>query len=205
LTAAATLDRRFRQLIGEGAAFCVVGGLAFLIVVAGSDLLRYVAGLGKYAAVTIATVVATAFSFTGNRLWTFRHRQGAGAALEAGLFFAFNGVGLLVQYATIGLITGPLGLTDRLWYRIALVLGVGLGTLFRFWAYRKWVWVLPGPGLATARRGRHRKRRIAPGGPPGAAAGEAPAAGLRPAAQPVTAVRPVPAADSPAAQLHAAG
>jgi putative flippase GtrA len=158
LTAAWPLYQRFRQLIREGAAFCVVGGLAFLIVVVGSNLLRYDAGLGKYVSVTIATVVATAFSFAGNRYWTFRHRKGAGTVREAAVFFALNGVGLLIQYATIGLVTEAFGLTARIWYTVSLVLGVGLGTLFRFWAYRKWVWVLPESGLATLRGGKHRKR-----------------------------------------------
>ncbi len=42
---------------------------------------------------------------------------------------------------------------------IAVNLGIGLGTLFRFWSYRKWVWVPPEIRLAQLRRGRHRKGR----------------------------------------------
>jgi putative flippase GtrA len=157
------LYRQFRHLIHEGAAFLVVGSLAFLIVLVGSGLLRYDAGLGKYTAVTVATAVATAFSFAGNRLWTFRHREGAGTAREAAVFFALNGVGLLIQYACIWIVTSPLGRTGKLWYELALVAGVGLGTLFRFWSYRRWVWVLPADAApGQGRAGRHRKGTPAP-------------------------------------------
>jgi hypothetical protein len=43
-----------------------------------------------------------------------------------------------------------LSLTDKLSYNIALVIGIALGTLFRFWSYRRWVWVAP----SSARRRR---------------------------------------------------
>jgi len=42
--------------------------------------------------------------------------------------------------ACIGFTYYVLGLTDHLSYNIALAIGIGLGTLFRFWSYRKWVW-----------------------------------------------------------------
>ena len=77
----------------------------------------------------------------GNRYWTFRHRQGQGTTRDTVVFFVLNGIGLLIYYACIGL-TDLAGLgKSKLWYNIALVVGTGLGTLFRFWSYRKWVWV----------------------------------------------------------------
>jgi len=54
---------------------------------------------------------------------------------------------------------------------VAVNLGIGLGTLFRFWSYRKWVWVPPEVSLRRLRRGRHRKGRQelpAPGSDPAA-------------------------------------
>jgi len=50
-----------------------------------------------------------------------------------------NGVGLLIYYGCIGL-TDLFGLTGRLWYNVAIVVGTILGTLFRFFSYSKWVW-----------------------------------------------------------------
>ena len=174
----------FRQLIHEGAKFGIVGGIGVIIVWAGADALRFDVGLGKFTSVTIATFAATIFAFLGNRYWSFRHRQGSGARAEGVTFFALNGVGLLIQYAWIALITVALGLSDRFWYSVALVLGIGCGTLFRFWSYRKWVWLTPDAFIARLRRGRHRKGRTTPVPPPPMAA---------PAAAPI----PITARDRP--------
>jgi putative flippase GtrA len=156
------LYQRFRQLIHEGAKFGIVGGIGFIVVLAGSDALHFELGLDKFTSVTIATILATVITFLGNRYWSFRDRQGAGAGSETLLFFIFNGVGLLIQYACIFLVTDLLGQSGRVWYTIANFVGVGIGTLFRFWSYRKWIWVHPEVQLARLRRGRHRKGRTSP-------------------------------------------
>jgi putative flippase GtrA len=155
------LYQRFRQQIHEGAKFLIVGGSGVLVVLVGTDLLRFELGLGKFTSVTIATVVATIGSFLGNRYWSFRHRQGVGARSETILFFMLNGVGLLIQYACIGLVTDAMGLGGRLWYSAANLFGICIGTFFRFWSYRKWIWLRPEDHLARLGRGRHRKGREA--------------------------------------------
>jgi putative flippase GtrA len=129
---------RFRQLIHEGAKFLVIGGLGAVVTFVVANLLH---DMGKYKAVTIATVVATVVTYLGNRYWTFKHRQGKGTARDSALFFIFNGIGLLIYYGCIWLIQDAAGLSGKLWYNVALVVGTGLGTLFRWWSYRKWVWV----------------------------------------------------------------
>jgi putative flippase GtrA len=134
------LYERFRQLIHEGSKFLVIGLIATVITFGVANALN---GIGRYKAVTIATILATAFSYVGNRYWTFKHRQGQGTTRDTVVFFVLNGIGLLIYYACIGL-TDLAGLgKSKLWYNIALVVGTGLGTLFRFWSYRKWVWVNP--------------------------------------------------------------
>ncbi len=158
--------RGIGQVAGEGVKFLIVGGAGVLIVLAGADVLRFGIGLGRFTSVTIATAAATVWTFVGNRHWSFRHREGAGTRAESVAFFVLNGIGLLIQYACIGVIDDVLGLSGRLWYTVALVLGIGLGTLFRFWSYRKWVWVAPEVRLARLRRGRHRKGRTVPVPPP---------------------------------------
>jgi putative flippase GtrA len=137
------LYTRFRQLIHEVAKFGVVGLVGVAISFGGAAVLRFDFGFGKYTSVTVATTVATVVAFIGNRYWTFRHRERTGTARETVLFFALNGVGLLIQYACIGITQDVLGLSGKLWYNIANLVGIGLGTLFRFWTYRKWVWALP--------------------------------------------------------------
>ena len=139
MTSSQGLYQRFRLLIHEGFKFLVVGGIGAIVTVAGAVALH---GLGKYLAITIVTVVGTIVTFLGNRYWTFRHRQGQGATQEGLIFFALNGVGLLIYYACIWIIQDLMRLDGQAWYAVALVVGLGLGTLFRFWSYRKWIWTI---------------------------------------------------------------
>jgi putative flippase GtrA len=135
-----TLYQRFRLLIHEGAKFGVVGLTGSIVTLGGADILNFDLGINRYAAITIATIVATFVTFVGNRYWTFRHREGAGTTRESVMFFVLNGVGLLIQYAAIGLVWDGLGLHTKFWYTVANFIGLVVGTLFRFWSYRKWVW-----------------------------------------------------------------
>ena len=155
----ADLYRRFRHVIHEGAKFLIVGGIGVGVTNLVFIPLHGPLGLGPLTSVTIATIVATVFTFLGNRYWSFRHRQGAGTAKEGVTFFILNGVGLLIQYAVLGFSNYALGLTTKVENVIALNLGIVLGTLFRFWSYRKWVWVPPEVRLERLRHGRHRKGR----------------------------------------------
>jgi putative flippase GtrA len=134
------LYERFRHLIHELAKFGVIGGVGFIVTLVGADLLRFDAGLGKYKAVTVATVVATLVTFFGNRYWTFRHRERTGTGRESVLFFVMNGVGLLIQYASIFAFQDLAGLNGKLWYNLANFVGIVFGTIFRFWSYRRFVW-----------------------------------------------------------------
>jgi len=146
------LYNRFGVLIHETAKFGIVGILAFVITLGGADGLRYGAGLGPLTSVTIATVVATVFSFAGNKLWAFRHRRGSHLRRESVLFFVFNGVGLLIQLAAVAVEHYGLGLTDTFAYNVANVVGIVLGTLFRFYAYRRWVFLAAGVEPPPAER-----------------------------------------------------
>jgi putative flippase GtrA len=132
------LYTRFRQLIHEGARFLVIGAIGAIITFGVANALH---PIGKYTAITVATILATAITYLGNRYWTFRHRQGKGHTRDSVMFFVLNGVGLLIYYGCIGLIDlAGLGHSVA-WYNVALVVGTGLGTLFRFWSYRRWIWL----------------------------------------------------------------
>ena len=129
-----------RQLIYELAKFGIVGVLAVLIADGGTNVLHFQAGIGPLLSNVIATVVATAVSYVGNRYWTFRDNQRASVSREGFLFFVLNGIGLVIQLACLAVGTYVLGLHDRLSYNIFLIIGIGLATLFRYAAYKKWVW-----------------------------------------------------------------
>jgi putative flippase GtrA len=135
------LYARFRVLIHETFKFGIVGILAFGITIGGANALRSGAGWGPLTSVTVATVVATVFSFVGNKYWTFRHRQGSHLRRETVLFFVFNGIGLLIQLAFVAIAHYGLGLTDTFSYNVANILGIIVATIFRLYTYRRWVFL----------------------------------------------------------------
>ncbi|MGI9005850.1 MAG: GtrA family protein, partial [Streptosporangiaceae bacterium] len=181
---AAGLYRRFRHTIHEGAKFLIVGLSGIVVTNLVFIPLHGPLGLGPLTSVTVATVVATIVTFLGNRYWSFRHRQGDGAAREGVTFFALNGVGLLIQYAVLGFSNYVLGLDTKAENVVAVNIGIGLGTLFRFWSYRKWVWVPEPVRLARLQRGRHRKGRDSEASPGAVLAGLEPAPAPAPPAAP---------------------
>ncbi|MFC3504346.1 GtrA family protein [Micromonospora krabiensis] len=146
----ALLDR-FGHLIHEMSKFATVGGVAFLIDFALFNYLTAGHGLEQVTAKTISTVIAATFAFVGNRFWTWRHRQRNNPAREYALFFFFNGVGLGIAVAVLAISRYGLGsiwpsvfqtpLADNI---ASFVVGTGLGTLFRFWSYRRFVFVEAG-------------------------------------------------------------
>ena len=143
MTVVRGLYERFRQLVHEAAKFGTVGVFAFLTATIGTNLLHFQAGLGPLTSNVIATIAGTFVAFFGNRYWTFRHRKGSTMAREYAVFFVLNGVGLGIQLVCIGFTYYLLGMHGKLAYNVALIFGIGLGTLFRFWSYRRWVWLAP--------------------------------------------------------------
>ncbi|MEV8637623.1 GtrA family protein [Streptosporangium sp. NPDC051023] len=138
------LRRAYEQLVGlihELAKFGTIGAIAFVIDTGGFNLIQYVFHQGPLTSKVAATVIAATVSYLGNRFWTFRHREQSGLAREYFLFFLLNGIGLLIGLLCIGFARYTLELTDPLSINIANLVGVGLGTLFRFWSYKKWVFL----------------------------------------------------------------
>ena len=88
----------------------------------------------------MSVAAATTFAYFGNRFWTFRHRGRTNMGREYLLFFVLNGVAMLISVGCLWVSHYLLGLTSPLADNIsANVIGLGLGTLFRFWSYRRWV------------------------------------------------------------------
>ena len=135
-----------RQLIHEFAKFAVIGVTGVFITNAVYDLMCLHLGLRPVTATTIATVVAAVFTYLGNRYWSFRTRLRTGVMREIVVFASLNGAGLLIQDAAVAFNYYVLGLRhDKLAGFIALNTGIVLATLFRFWSYRRFVWIAP-PG-----------------------------------------------------------
>jgi putative flippase GtrA len=145
VSSAIGLYERFRHLIHEALKFGFIGGIGFVVTEVGAYVLHFEVGLGPLTAVVVASIIATLVPYFGNRYWTFRHREGSGMGREYVTFFVLNAVGIGIQLAVEGFTYYALGLTDKLSYNVALAFGIGLGTLFRFWSYRKWVWRAKAP------------------------------------------------------------
>jgi putative flippase GtrA len=146
LTADGSLTARIRRLMPELIKFGVVGGLGSVIDLGGAAVLNS-DHASPITAKAISVTAATIFTYLGSRFWTFRHRENqASVSREAVLFIVLNVVGLIIAEAVIGIVTYVMGLRGTLEYNAASVIGTGLGTIFRFYAYRKWVFTAPVDG-----------------------------------------------------------
>jgi putative flippase GtrA len=146
--AVARFRGRFGHLIKEFGKFGIVGGVAFIVDLILFNLLISNAGEPPLLAKTISTVIAATLAFVGNRFWTWRHRERTGMRREYVLYFLFNAVGLGIGLACLGISHYVLGsfwpsvfqttLADNL---SAQIVGTAFGTLFRFWSYRRFVFI----------------------------------------------------------------
>jgi putative flippase GtrA len=130
---------RFHVLVHEVAKFGVVGLCGFVVQLGVQNAVHYGAGVGAITSVVIAYIVATAVTFVGNRYWAFKNRKGKGLKHETIVFAAFNVVGIVIQVGIVDIAYYELGYKSGLAYNVATVIGIGLATLFRLYAYRKFV------------------------------------------------------------------
>jgi len=134
-------------LVREMLKFGMVGAVAFVIDLGGYNLLVFGPHLqgtldvhGKpLTARIISASVATVVAWLGNRLWTFRHRRNRQATHELALFVFFNLAAMVIAVVCLGFSRYVLDLHSQLADNVANVVGIGFGTLFRFWSYRKYV------------------------------------------------------------------
>lgn len=139
---ARSLYDRLGHLFHELAKFGIVGAVAYIVDLGTFNLLRTGESMHDrpLTAKLISTVLATTVAYFGNRHWTFRHRERTGLRREYALFFAFNAVGLAIALTCLGVSHYVLGFTSTLADNIsANLVGMALGTVFRFWSYRKFV------------------------------------------------------------------
>jgi putative flippase GtrA len=130
---------RLGHLVRELMKFGVVGTAALVVDVGLFNVFLH-ATEKPLTSKTISTVAATTVAYIGNRYWTFRRRSRSSVRREYTLFFLLNGVGLLIALACLAFSHYLLDLTGRVADNVAAnVVGLGLGTAFRFWSYRRWV------------------------------------------------------------------
>jgi putative flippase GtrA len=137
--------------------FLAAGGTGYLVDVAVFNLLRssrVLAGIDPSYARVLAVAAAMVVTYAGNRLVTWRDRRGSDQRREAALFVVFNIVGLVPSVLALVISHDLLGLTSRLADNIsANVVGLALGTVVRYWSYRRFVFTAP-----TTSRPPHRRQ-----------------------------------------------
>jgi len=136
-TRAAATRARLRELVTFGA----VGGIAFVTDVGIYNLLRATVLDDKpIGAKVVSVIVATAVAWLGNRYLTFRDDRSGSVVKEAVQFALVNVGGLLIASLCLFVSHYLLGFTSRLADNVAAnVVGLVLGTTFRYVAYRWFV------------------------------------------------------------------
>lgn len=141
---APSLRTRLRSRVGELARFGTVGGVAFVVDTGLFNLLRFGPGglledkpiTAKIISVAVATVVA----WIGNRLWTFADRRTATHLREFIGFAIVNVGGMAIAVGCLAFSHYVLDLRSPLADNIsANGVGLVLGMVFRYLAYRTWV------------------------------------------------------------------
>jgi putative flippase GtrA len=130
-----------RPLASEMAKFLVVGGFCFVLDLLLAYAFRFKVGLGPTTSKTLSTAIATAVSYGGNRLWSFSHRVDAesGHGRDLSTYVVINVIGLVITLVPVDIAHYVLSETSPLAFNVSGILGTAVATVFRFWAYRKYV------------------------------------------------------------------
>ncbi|CAL9293311.1 hypothetical protein SUDANB25_02177 [Streptomyces sp. SudanB25_2051] len=139
MTEQSALRVRLEQLVREIAKFGLVGGIGVLVNMGAFNLLRQTTELQVVRASLLATVIAIACNYVGFRYFTYRDRDKTGRTREATLFFAFSAAGMVIENGILYAATYGFGWDSPLQNNFFKFFGIGVGTLFRFWSYRTWV------------------------------------------------------------------
>ena len=143
------------RLLAELARFGTVGLVAFVVDVGLFNLLRYGPGelleAKPITAKVISAAVATLVAWVGNRYWVFARHRTESRLRELGAFVLANIGGMLVAVGCLAFSHYVLQLTSPLADNIsANVVGLGLGTAFRYVAYKWFVFTGAGAGIGSS-------------------------------------------------------
>jgi putative flippase GtrA len=146
-----------RLLTPELLTFLAVGGAGYVVDVTVFNVLRSIAPWSTFdpsVARTLAVLFAMCVTYIGNRTVTWRDRPSRDRRREVFLFVMFNVIGFGFSIVTLTISHDVLGLTSRLDDNLsANVVGLALGTAFRFVTYKYIVFRSPHPSRSPLRNG----------------------------------------------------
>ena len=135
------LRKSWRILLKEIAAFGLVGAVSLVIDLGIYNALSH---HGWLKAKLVSTIVATAFAYLGNRHLSFSHRARTSLGRETSFFFGINVIVLIISELVLGLFAYPFNQRhDHIVMNLVNLGTIALGTVFRFWAYKRFVFLHP--------------------------------------------------------------
>ena len=133
----------WRLLVKELSAFGIVGAACSVIDLGLFQLLYVHEGVGPVTSRFVSTVVSMTAAYFAHRHWSFSHRARTGLRREYLLFAVINGGTLFLSLGIVALVHYPLHQHNALVLQAANVFSIALGTVLRYLAYRRWVFVAP--------------------------------------------------------------
>ena len=141
------LSPRAHGLLKEVMQFATVGGVSYIVDVGVSNLLVF--GFGPIPATMaasplkakiVSTVLSVIVAWLGNRLWTYGHRDSGSNLRGMVMFVVVNLIGMGIVLVPGWFTWYVLNMRDPVSYNLSTnVIGIALGMVFRFYAYRTWV------------------------------------------------------------------
>ena len=135
------LRNSWRVLLKEISAFGLIGAIAFAIDL---GVFAWLSPHGAIKANLVSTTLSTTFAYFGNRYLSFSHRARTSVGRETAFFFGINVITLIFSAVCIAIFVYPLhyahGSTTVF---VVKIVTIGIGTIFRFWAYKRFVFLHP--------------------------------------------------------------
>ncbi|SFP02395.1 Putative flippase GtrA (transmembrane translocase of bactoprenol-linked glucose) [Geodermatophilus dictyosporus] len=139
------LRERGRALGREASGFLAAGAIGLVVDVGAYNVLVHLGGDGllddqPLVAKTLSTVAGTTVAYVGNRFWTYRDRPRGRLAREYTLYMGLSAVALLISLVCLAVSRYVLDLRSPVADNVAAnIVGLVLGSLFRFLTYRRYV------------------------------------------------------------------
>ena len=120
--------------------FLIIGGLITVLDIVVFNVLLLGVGTGPVLSKVVSITFAAVASYAVNRCTTWRGRSRTAMHRELGVFLAICAAALVVNEVPVVISHYLLGLTSPMVDNVsANVVGLPAATIFRFWAFRRWV------------------------------------------------------------------
>jgi putative flippase GtrA len=140
---------RVRRATHELAKFGTIGLIALVVNMLVTNLCWQAIPHKPVIGSVVGTVAATIVAYLGNRFWTYKDRDSIGRSRELVLFFAVNGIGMLIETVPLAFSQYVMHFDGTLANNVAkYMFGMPLGMVFRLWTYRTWIFPKADPALA---------------------------------------------------------